>query len=206
MTSQKKLIFTHNRHIISEFRDGFFSIMNHYFVVVAELMEKFLICGDCTTPIGFPHASTCNNAGNRPNEMNFKWKKSKIDDKFITYAMRFCFNEMITPASKKDIVHLITSACERSKRYGGRKARASFPPASKSWPLKWIRNTSDKNKSNFKLRHHQQQQIQGRSSKFTLPIHIAHPPIFHPSIWTPTKDSHLHSKYEVVSFSYQQKK
>jgi hypothetical protein len=165
-------------------------------------MEKFLICGDCTTPIGFPHESTCNNVSGSANEMNFTWRKNKIDDKFITYAMEFSFNELITPASKKDILNVITRACEKQKRQS-RRTRVSFPPASRCWPWKWIRNANDRNKHYTKLSQHYQQQKTANRNKVKFPVFIAHPPIFHPSIWTPTKDEDLLSEYEIVSFSYQ---
>lgn len=165
--------------------------MNHFFVVVAELMEKFLICGDCTTPIGFPHAITCS----KSDEMNFVWKKNKFDDKFITYGMQFSFNELIIPGNRKDILNMIGSACV--KQYCKRAEKASFPPASKSWPAKWLRGNG-RNGNKFRPN----QPSNRVHNKFTYPVQIAHPPIFNPSIWTPSnKDNRVERNYE--SFSYQ---
>jgi hypothetical protein len=180
--------------------------MNHFFVVVAELMEKFLICGDCMTPIGFPHAITCSSASNSGNELNFVWKKNKVDDKFITYGMQFSFNELIIPGNRKDILTMIGSACVKQHcKNIARGERASFPPATKSWPSRWLRS-GDKAK-NFVGNKLKQNHAVCRvgNSKFTYPVHIAHPPIFNPSVWTPSSkdDSQLQQNYEVVSFSYQ---
>lgn len=181
--------------------------MNHFFVVVAELMEKFLICGDCMTPIGFPHAPTCSSNSNNGNELNFVWKKNKVDDKFITYGMQFSFNELIIPGNRKDILNMIGSACVKQHcKNISRNEKASFPPASKSWPSRWIRSSEkSKNCAGNKLKqNHSVYRV--NSSKFSYPVHIAHPPIFNPSVWTPSlKDSsQLQENYDVVSFSYQQ--
>lgn len=172
--------------------------MNHFFVVAAELMEKFLICGDCMTPIGFPHAITCRSNINSSNELNFSWKKNKVDDKFITYGMQFCFNELVIPGNRKDILAMIHNACEKHQNKFGKVTKFSFPPASKSWPLRWMRN-GDKNR---KFRVPQHPQLSRSCSKLTYPVHIAHPPIFNPSIWTPT-NKEVKPNFEVVSFSYQ---
>lgn len=179
--------------------------MNHFFVVVAELMEKFLICGDCSTPIGFPHAPACSSGGNGSNELSFVWKKNKVDDKFITFGMQFSFNELIIPGNRKDILTMIGSACVKQHcRNVVRGEKASFPPATKSWPSRWIRN-GEKGKIGNKFRPNQVACRAG-NNKLTFPVHIAHPPIFNPSIWSPTsKDTPQlqQQNFEIVSFSYQ---
>lgn len=183
--------------------------MNHFFVVTVELMEKFLICGDCMTPIGFPHVITCSGNNSSTNELSFTWKKNKFDDKFITYGMQFCFNELLIPSNRKDIFALINRTCEKQQNKFGKIEKFSFPPASKSWPLRWIRNGGDKSRvnkfrSNSQHFQHQQQVTARSNNKFTYPVHIAHPPIFNPSIWSPSlKDGKSNQNYEVVSFSYQ---
>lgn len=189
------------RNLIVEFRDVFFSIMNHFFVVGAELMEKFLICGDCMTPIGFSHTITCSSNSNSSNELNFSWKKNKVDDKFITYGMQFCFNELIIPGNRKDILTMINRACEKQQKKFVKVDRFSFPPASKSWPLKWMRGSGDRNR---RFRGYQNPLSSRSGSRMTYPVQIAHPPIFNPSIWTPsTKEPPVNQNFEVVSFSYQ---
>lgn len=186
--------------------------MNHFFVVAAELMEKFLICGNCDAPIGFPHAIICTHHPEYPsycNELNFTWKKSQGDDKFITYGMQFNFNELVLPPNeRKDIQAMINRACERQQNNNINRierflSTSSMSMLSKSWPLKWMRNGNDKNKNKIRSNLHQQQQV--NRNKFTYPVHIAHPPLFNPSIWSPSsKDAQSTQSYEVVSFSYQQ--
>src|SRR5690349_4068721 len=86
-------IISHSQ-IINEFRESFFSVYNHWMILAAELLEKFLICGNCSTPIGFPHQPLClTKSLSKPNV----WKKTNIDDKFITFSMNFCFNDLIIP-------------------------------------------------------------------------------------------------------------
>lgn len=170
-------------------------------------MENFLICGNCMTPNGFPHAITCSNSRSNKTELNFVWKKNNVDDKFITYGMQFSFDELIIPGYRKDILTMIGSACVKQHcKNIARNEKASFPPASKSWPSKWLRNSEKaKNFVGNKLKPNQALYRVDSSSKFTYPVHIVHPPIFNPSVWTPSsKDSPLlEQNYDVVSFSYQ---
>ena len=193
-------IFISLRKIIEEIQEGFFSIFNHFFVVVAELMEKFLICGYCSTPIGFPHAVTCEceSNSNKANEMNFMWRKNKVDDKFITFGMQFSFNEIIMPSNRKDILNMISSTCAKQNlKNSNRFEKVSFPPASKSWPSRWIRGGCKFKQSGSSTSRH-------GINKFAYPVQIVHPPIFNPSVWTPsTKDAEqLQNNYEIVSFAY----
>jgi hypothetical protein len=176
---------TYKRAIIEEYRNGFFSIMNHFYVLGAELLEKFFICGDCNVPIGFAHSPLCAIS----NEPKFKWMKKKFDDKYITYEMKFDFNELMNPAFRNDIIMMtVKNGLKVQKLH-----RETLPSITKMWPAKWLRG-SEKNK-------YKNAKVAARNSrnKFTS---LA--PIFHPSAWTPSSNDNLHSiqNYDVISLSY----
>lgn len=119
--------------IIYEFRESFFSLYNHFLVLAAELMEKFLLCGNCCVPIGFPHQPLC-----LTESMSNLWKKTKFDDKFITFGMNFCFDDLITPGCRKNLLTMISNACwKQSMRQ--RSPKPSLPLMTKSWPKRWLR-------------------------------------------------------------------
>lgn len=174
------------RNIIEEFRNGFYSLMNHFYVLGAELLEKFLICGECNVPIGFVHQCGC--SVREENERRFKWKKVARDDKFITFDMRFSFEDLLDPQKRKEIVSLIGRTTSKQIRIGNHE-KTSLPLATKSsWPAKWNRAGCRNRRLKVNSR-----------TRISYPIHIVHPPIFHPSAWTPTRGELLK---KFVSFSY----
>ncbi|CRK86659.1 CLUMA_CG000495, isoform A [Clunio marinus] len=186
-----KGILEHNRQIIHEFYESFFSVQNHYLILSAELLEKFLICNDCSIPIGFPHKPKClTKSMSKP----IVWKKIKFDDKFITFGMKFSFDDFVAPGSKKNILTQIASSCLKRQNRNVGHEKTSMLLTTKSFPRRWVR--SDKSKS---------------SDKNKLPrskaVCIARPspPIFKPSIWTPNQnDSSNLSKvdYEIIGFAF----
>ncbi|KAG5673233.1 hypothetical protein PVAND_003297 [Polypedilum vanderplanki] len=131
-----KGVYDHNKNIIEEFRNGFYSLMNHFYVLGAELLEKFLICGECNTPMGFTHQLDCS----IKQDKVFKWKKTNFDDKFITFDMKFSFGELFNPKKKKEILKLIQMTINKQGQIGS-SPKTSLPIDLKSsWPEKWTRN------------------------------------------------------------------
>lgn len=104
-------------------------------ILAAELMEKFLICSDCSTPIGFPHQPLCLTEAMSVQNV---WRKTKYDDKFITFGMNFCFNDIISPGCGKNILTKISNEClKQSLRT--LEVKTSMPLTTKSWPERWMR-------------------------------------------------------------------
>lgn len=145
--------------------------MNHFYALGAELLEKFLICGECNVPIGFTHQLNC--SVREESEKNFKWKKTAFDDKFITFDMRFSFSELFDAPRRKEIIKLIKRSTSKQIRIGNR-SKTSLPLSAKSsWPGKWNRGCSKARRVKFSR------------NRRAYPVHIIHPPIFNPSAWTP---------------------
>lgn len=167
--------------------------MNHFYVLGAELLEKFLICGDCNTPIGFNHQPTCNTKYGK----SFVWKKRKLDDKFITYNMKCSFDDLIIPGRRNKIIKIINKTLYEQCQVRFNEI-PTLPIAIKnSWPVRYSRsgtfgyrvNTRTINKSNhYRCR----------------PIYSVNPPIFNPTVWTPSahESTEMLKNYNVISFSY----
>lgn len=167
--------------------------MNHFYVLGAELLEKFLICGDCNTPIGFTHQPTCSTK----YEKSFMWKKWKIDDKFITYSMNCCFDDLIIPGRRNKIIRMINKTL--SEQCHVRSQEKTLTPHKNSWPLRYTRSGSNNIghvRNRNKSYHHR--------NRYSYPVHITHPPIFNPTVWTPTsyESAQMMQNYDVVNFSY----
>lgn len=132
-------------------------------------MEKFLICNNCSTPIGFPHQPLClTKSMSTPNV----WKKTNFDDKFITFAMNFCFNDLIIPGSRKNILTQIACSCLKQCGHSNYQEKPSIPLVTKSWPNRWLRG--DKHKKPVK--------VLVKARNVYIPTHLR---LFKPSIWTP---------------------
>lgn len=181
--------FSLRSQIVNDFRDSFFSLYNHFMVLAAELMEKFLICGDCSTPIGFPHQPLClTKSMSTPNI----WKKVNFDDKFITFGMNFCFNDLLIPNGRMDILSKIASCCMKQAQV---HEKTSLPLVTNSWPDRWILG----NKSKKKIKEH----------KSIKTVHVGHKthPINKPSIgkpssiWTPTTSDSLPLNHQNEGFT-----
>jgi hypothetical protein len=132
--------FSPSSQIINEFRDCFFSLINHFMVLASEMLEKFLVCSKCVAPIGFIHQPKCSKESSaRPNI----WKKIKYDDKFITFAMKFSFHEMLGQSGQKRILANIASACCKQNlvQFQLKPTLTLYP---KTWPSTWIREKEKK--------------------------------------------------------------
>lgn len=178
---------TLNSCIINDFRQSFFSIYNHFMVLSAEMMEKFLICNYCTVPIGFPHQPLCVAKSTTSNI----WRKTKIDDKFITYGMNFCFNDLVVPGCRKNIMMQITNSCGKQKSLH-QQQKCAMPLLTRAWPSRWLRSSDNRSVN----------RNQNQRSRITYPVQIAHP-IYNPSgkssIWTSTHADQLKmSNYEII--------
>jgi len=163
--------------------------MNHFYVLGAELLEKFLICGECNTPIGFTHQPTCSTK----YEMNFMWRKGRIDDKFITYNMKFSFDDLLIPGRRNKIIKMINKTLLGQCQ--GRHNHKNNPLTLKnSWPLRYVRSGSSKNKN----KSHQHR------NKHSYPVNMVHQPLFNPTLWTPSNGESVQmmQNYNVISFSY----
>lgn len=179
-------------NIIEEFRNGFYSLMNHFYVLGAELLEKFLICGECNIPIGFTHQPTCNTK----SEMNFMWRKGRMDDKFITYKMKFSFDDLLIPGRRNKIIKELNKAM--SEQCQGRNSNKNNPLTLKnSWTLRYVRSGSGGSKYKNKSNQHR--------NKHTYPVNPVHQPLFHPTVWTPSncESVEMMPNYNVMCFSYQ---
>lgn len=139
-------------------------------------MEKFLICNNCSTPIGFPHQPLClTKSLSKPNV----WKKTNFDDKFITFAMDFCFNDLIIPGSRKNILTQIANSCLKQCRASNyRREMPSIPLVTKSWPDRWLRGEKNNNKKSDKTKHIKAHNVHSPT----------HPCLFKPPIWTPAPE------------------
>ena len=149
-------------------------------------MEKFLICSNCSTPIGFPHQPLC-----LTESMSNIWKKTKFDDKFITFGMNFCFNDLITPGCRKNILMMIANSCWKQSMMQN-LPKASLPLVTHSWPKRWLRGDKKKNEK--------------RAPMKTRPFnHHVHQPLFLPSIWSPhsTDSAVSETNSQFMSFCYQ---
>lgn len=179
------LRFTVYSQIVNEFRESFFSLYNHFLILAAELMEKFLLCNNCSTPIGFPHQPLC-----LTESMSNIWKKTKFDDKFITFGMNFCFNDFISPESRKNVWMLIANSCWKQNMVQS-QPKVSLPLMTKSWPKRWLRGDKKKTEKRAPMKtravYHPQ----------------SHQPLFQPSIWTPTSGDGFHeANYQFLSFCF----
>lgn len=161
-------ILSLNSQIIQEFRESFFSIYNHFLILAAELMEKFLICSNCSTPIGFPHKPLCLI---KSLTTPIVWKKTQYDDKFITFGMKFSFNEIFAPGCRKKILAQIANACFKQSAVQ-RQDKPSLPLIPKSWPRSWIRDEIER------------KPVQMQKTNSTQGL--ISPPFLSRSIWTPT--------------------
>lgn len=98
------------------------------------------MCENCSTPIGFPHKPFClTKSLSLPNV----WKKTKYDDKFITFGMKFPFSEIIAPGCRKNIMNQIADSCFKQSVSQAHE-KPSLPTIAKSWPSSWIRNEKEK--------------------------------------------------------------
>lgn len=159
--------------IICELREAFFSLYNHFLILAAELMEKFLICNNCSTPIGFPHQPLCfTESISKPNI----WRKTKYDDKFITFGMHFRFEEITIPECRKDILLHIENACSKQSQFQCRE-KTSFPLTTRNWPCHWFRGNKDKSKSNATSKPIIQAKIY---------CHPTRLPLLKSTVWSPT--------------------
>lgn len=166
------LSFHHSdSQIIHKFHESFFSIYNHFMVLAAELMETFLICLNCATPIGFPHQPLCLTESMSPVSA---WRKTKLDDKFITFGMNFFFGDLIEPECRKQILTQITATCLKQCQVQGQGE--VLRPTQDAWPLRWVRNKVKKREIVFK-------KIYCQKRKSLVPNH--HQCLGRPSIWTP---------------------
>lgn len=154
-------------------------------MLAAELMEKFLLCNDCSSPIGSPHQPNCLTDAMSPSVI---WKKTKFDDKFITFGMNFNFDDIVT-GYRKNILSRLSKTCEKQSKLQGHE-KISLPLVTKNWPNRWIRGGKIKNKNKQKpaIAH----------SSFT------HPPLTKATVWTPrSNDSFLMSpNFDFTSFAY----
>lgn len=171
-----------NSQIIDEFRESFFSLYNHFLVLTAELMEKFLICNNCSTPIGFPHKPLCLT---KYLTLPIVWKKTKYDDKFITFGMHFSFNDIFAPGCRKSILSQITSTCFKQS-ISQRNDKPALSMIPKCWPGAWVRDSKEKAKKPNPMRK-------------TFSAHnqaFAFLPIGNRSIWTPTRSDEQLIKFK----------
>lgn len=178
-------MFFNFSQIVSEFRDSFFSVYNHFLVLAAELMEKFLICGYCSTPIGFPHQPHCLT---KSFSKSIIWKKIYFDDKFVTYGMKVPFNELIFSNNHKGIRTKITECCMNQVRAQGQK-KTLLPLVTNSWPDQWVR---DKNEC---------KQVKAVCAEFEAYPNTTQS-IAKPTIWTPTKSDELPGNSQITSFCF----
>jgi phospholipase C len=136
--------------IVVKFHEAFYSMFNHFLVLCAENLESFLICSDCRTPIGFSHHSKCIALSVvKPNI----WRKTKYDDKFITYGMKFNFYDIVSPEYRQSIVQKIKKTCWEQQihaRHQLLRTTKSKPFMSKSWPTRWLRGDGDRNRDEKK--------------------------------------------------------
>lgn len=152
-------------------------------MLTAELMEKFLLCNDCSTPIGSPHQSNCLSASMSPPLI---WKKTKFDDKYITLGMNFSFYD-IPLSYRKNILANLSKACDKQNKPIERPA---LSVGNKMWLNRWMRGGK--------------KQCKAKPKKSLVVYHpSAHPPLTSPSAWTPhpLDSSLLPSNFDVVSFT-----
>ena len=167
--SQFPIISTPTSLIVNELRESFFSLYNHFVILAAELMEKFLLCNNCSTPIGFPHQPLCLT---KSLSVPSIWKKTRYDDKFITFGMNFCFSEIFKPRCRKNILTQIANSCLKQS-ITQRHEKTSLSYSTKSWPMRWMRG--DKEKKN-KEKRMQIRTVYGCDQQ---------PSMFSSSPWTP---------------------
>lgn len=164
--------------------------MNHFYAIGAELLENFLICGECNIPIGFTHQPTCN----IKDETNFMWRRVKYDDKFITYNMKFSFDELLIPSRRHKIIKMLNKTL--LEQCQGRNNKNNPLTLKNTWPLRFVRSGSGGSKNKNKSRQHR--------NKHRYPVHVVHQPLFHPTAWTPSNGESVQmmQNYNVISFSY----
>lgn len=135
--------------IVVKLNDAFCSMFNHFLVLSAELLENFLICSGCSSPIGFAHQPHC--TGTVATSKSSIWRKTKYDDKFITFGMKFSFYDIVSSEYRHNVIRKsIERACwEQQKQHqlqlqhasSTRKKSQQF--ISKNWPSLWLRDDSD---------------------------------------------------------------
>jgi hypothetical protein len=174
--------------------------MNHFYVLGAELLEKFLICGDCNTPIGFTHQPACNTK----YERSFMWRKRSIDDKFITYNMKCSFDDLVVPGRRNKIIKMINKTVIEQSQVRSNDRTTALPFAIKnSWPLRYTRSGYIYN-GNGRIKNKSYQHHRNGNNRYTYPVSIIHPPIFNPTVWSPSNDesTQMIQNYDVISFAY----
>lgn len=171
--------------IVDEFRESFFSTYNNFLMLAAELMENFLLCNDCASPIGSLHKPNCLANALSPKAI---WKKTKFDDKFITFGMNFNFDD-IAMGYRKNILSRLSKTCEKQSK-AHEYEKISLPMDTKIWPSRWDRGGKNKNKN--------------KPKRSIVQASVANPPLTEPTAWTPrSNDSFLMSPgFDFTSFAY----
>jgi hypothetical protein len=165
--------FRFDSQIVFEFRESFFAIFNLFVVAAAECMETFLFCSNCLSPVGFPHKENCLVASMSPRSL---WKKTKYDDKFITFGMNFFFDELIKPTIRKNILAQITTSCHKNCQV--QCPKITFNPSRDIWPLFWARSEQEKRQICDKKVGYKKQDLQLNR----------HPGLFSPSVFSQTSE------------------
>lgn len=152
-------------------------------------MEDFLLCTNCASPIGFAHKPLCLT---KHLSNPILWKKTKVDDKFITFGMNFSFYDMTT--FQKTIMVHIANACLKSQlKLKDHTEKPSLSVVAKSWSSKWMRGDKKQNEKPKLMK-----------TRGTISVSKVHQPIFHASAWTPKRsDPFLSSQnFDVHGFTY----
>jgi len=194
--------------IIVKFHEAFYSMFNHFLVLCAENLEHFLICSECSTPIGFTHQKNCIRKSMTGQSL---WRKTKCDDKFITYGMKFNFYDIVSPEYRQNIIEKIKITCWEQQvqaRNQLHRVGAESGPSymSNSWPTRWLRGDGDRNrdeKKENKIPRLSQTMITTTSSMKT---NLQSPPLFQSSPWTPAQNdtkSMPTTKFEITTFAEQ---
>lgn len=205
--------------IVVKFHEAFYSMFNHFLVLCAENLESFLICSDCRAPIGFSHHSKC--IAISAERANI-WRKTKYDDKFITYGMKFNFYDIVSPEYRQSIVQKIKKTCWEQQIHARQqllrttttmKSKPFMSKNVKSWPTRWLRGDADRNRDEKKEEHKnvrfQQQQEKQRVTTTTMIANLESPPSSQSSSslsWTQVQN-HIKTlpttKLEITNFAEQ---
>lgn len=81
-------------------------MFNHFLILAADLMEKFLLCTNCSSPVGFPHQLLCLTKSMTTNSSEL----TDHDGRLITYGMNVCFNDTVIPSQRQNIIATIDNA------------------------------------------------------------------------------------------------
>lgn len=184
--------------IVVKFHEAFYSMFNHFLVLSAELLENFLVCNECSSPIGFSHRPQCMSAATAALSKQSIWRKTKYDDKFITFGMKFSFYDIVSSEYRHNIIRKsIERACwkqqhqlqhEQHASSTRRKESQQFIP--KNWPSLWIRDDSDQQL----LRDRAKKRTKSRPSSYPETIATSDNanfqplPLFLVNRWTPHTD------------------